>query len=322
MNKFYKNCLVFTLLILGFCNCSSKNTIEKEPPIEQVEVFNIKLSDISARDPFILADPQTKMYYLHKSQGNWIQVYKSKDLKMWKDEGESFRKKEDYWGKQSFWAPDEYYYKGKYYLFITSSNEAIKRGSSILVSDNAMNKFEPLVNAPATPADWMSLDASLYVDEKNVPWLIYCHEWIQVTDGEVVAQQLSEDLKTTVGDPVVLFKASDAAWVGPHVSDGKSNYVTDASFIFRMDDGKLALTWSSMDKNGKYCIGVCYSENGVFGPWVHDAEPLNNDNGGHAMLFKDFDNNLMISYHSPNDGPAKVMIKPVKTENGKLKIEY
>ena len=56
------------------------------------------------------------------------------------------------------------------------------------------------------------------------------------------------------------------------------------------------------DGNGQYAIGVARSQSGtILGPWLQDPQPLNpNDNGGHAMIFRDFDGVLRISYHSPN----------------------
>ncbi len=59
------------------------------------------------------------------------------------------------------------------------------------------------------------------------------------------------------------------------------------------------MIWSSFTKAGKYAIGVARSESGeLSGPWKHDPEPLNTDDGGHAMLFRDFSGQLRISYHA------------------------
>jgi len=313
--KLYPKTLTILIIALNALSCSVTN--KKETPVEPDEIFDINISDMSARDPFILADSQTKLYYLPVSGGGKIKMYKSKDLKMWKDEGTAFDPKPDFWGKTDFWAPDLYYYKGKYYLFVTFSSEAGMRGTSILMSDKAQGPYEPLVNSPTTPADWMALDGALYIDDNNVPWMLYCHEWLQVKDGEIVAQQLSKDLKTTVGEPIILFRASQAPWTPDYKEDG--NYVTDAPVINKMPDGKLVMTWSSFGRDGKYNIGVCYSENGIRGPWVHGEEGLVNNDGGHAMLFRDFGGNMKISYHSPNSGaPARIVISPVKYEDGKL----
>jgi arabinan endo-1,5-alpha-L-arabinosidase len=167
----------------------------------------------------------------------------------------------------------------------------------------------------------MFLDGSLYVDDTNKPWIIYCHEWLEATDGQIVAQQLTDDLKETIGEPQILFTASQAAWTRAITASGVTGYVTDAPFIYRAKNGELLMTWSSFDKTGKYAIGLSRSESGtILGPWKHDAQPLNIDDGGHAMLFTDFAGNLKISYHSPNNGTEKPVIYGVSESNGNLSI--
>lgn len=320
MNKYIT---VFFIILLSsvFYACDD----DKDNPIQE-EKFNIDFSKLVIRDPFIFADPETEMYYIHICGGNHTKGYRSKDLKMWSYQGKSFEGKPDFWGKSDYWAPDLYHYKGKYYLFVTFSSVYGIRGTSIMTSDNPLGPFEPLVNEPITPTGWQTLDASLYIDKDNTPWLLFAREWLEVGDGEIYAQQLSDDLKATVGDPIYLFKASDAPWTnGWKDENGRDCYVTDAPFIHRMDDGKLVMLWSSNGKNGKYCIGAAYSESGsVSGPWVHETDALNNDDGGHAMIFKDFEGNWKISYHSPNSNmemvSERVTIKSVSFNGGKLTI--
>lgn len=310
---------IFSILFFIIITLPSVGNDNKEIPKKPKGGFDIDISDMSARDPFIFADPKTKMYYLAVNGGTNVKMYASKDLKKWKDLGVVFQPKADFWGKTDFWAPDLYFYKGKYYLFVTFSGEDKMRGTSILVAEKASGPYQPLVNAPTTPAHWMALDGALYIDDNDVPWMLYCHEWLQVKDGEIVAQQLSGDLKTMVGEPIVLFKASEAPWTPDNKADG--NYVTDAPVINKMPDGRLVMTWSSFGSDGKYNIGVCYSDNGLKGPWIHGKDGLVDNDGGHAMLFKDFQGQMKISYHSPNSGgPARIMIQPVKYENGKLSI--
>jgi hypothetical protein len=80
------------------------------------------------------------------------------------------------------------------------------------------------------------------------------------------------------------------------------------------------MLWSSFDKNGKYAIGLAESSNGkIDGAWTQYPEPLNNDDGGHAMIFEDLDGNLRISYHAPNSY-SHIIIRKVREENGALTI--
>ena len=213
-----------------------------------------------------------------------------------------------------------YEYEGRYYLFATFSNAGVKRGTSILVYDSPKGPFTPLVNKAITPSGWMCLDGSLYIDKEGNPWLLFCREWLEAIDGEIYAQRLAKDLKTTEGDPYLLFKASEAPWVGSITSSGVTGNVTDAPFIYRLDDGKLIMLWSSFRKtDGKYAIGQAVSASGnVLGPWVQEPETLNSDDGGHAMVFKDLKGRLMISYHAPNSQTEHPVITPIYIKDGKF----
>lgn len=322
MMKKDKKIILWVLLVIGtyIVSCSSDISQDKPTPTEDKERFEIPVSNLHIRDPFIIADTKTSMYYLHCNDNLKFKVYKSKDLQTWKEVGYSFIPQSDFWGKQDFWAPDIYYYNGKYYLFATFSNVGVKRGTSILVSETPTGPFVPYTNGAITPSKWACLDGSLYIDEENNPWLIFCHEWLETIDGEIYAQKLSKDLKTTVGEPSLLFSASEAGWTGPISSSGVTGYVTDAPFIYRLDNGNLIMLWSSFKKeDGKYAIGQSISTSGnILGPWIHEKTPLNNDDGGHAMVFKDFKGRLMISYHSPNSKTESPKIVPIYIKDGKF----
>lgn len=316
--------MLFSLITFG-CDSAeyNKDTIVSDSDLHKG--YSIKTENLAMRDPFILPVEKEGLYYLHvRAKGEYnnkaMKYYTSKDLKFWKYEGLSFIADDTFWGKTDFWAPDTYYYDGKYYIFSTFSAPGVKRGTSILVSDSPRGPFKPLVNAAVTPASWECLDGALHVDDTGAPWILYCHEWLQVKDGEVVAQKLTKDLTATDGDPILLFKASSAPWVGNITSGtGVVGKVTDAPFIHKTNDGKLIMLWSSFNHRGKYAIGQAISESGsLLGPWKQSDEPLNDDTGGHAMLFKAFDGKLMISYHSPNASNERAVVREVKVENDKI----
>lgn len=309
-------------LLLAFCFCGGKARDAKSAPIE-MEHYPIPIEQIKGRDPFLYADEESKTYYLTFRNNPHFKMYSSKDLKNWKDEGNVFTANEDFWGKQDFWAPDLYEYKGKYYIFATFSDlPTINRGTSILVADNVTGPYKPLVNHAVTPSDWMCLDGSLFIDDEDKPWIIFCKEWLQAIDGEVYAQQLSDDLKETIGDPVLLLNASTAPWTSTIKFENVTGYVTDAPFLYKTDDGRLQMIWSSFDKNRKYAMGIAESESGTLaGPWKHLPEQLNHDDGGHAMIFRGFDGHLYISYHTPNGYPEKPKITRIKETNETIVIQ-
>jgi len=285
--------------------------------------YNLNLKDIVMRDPFVFVDTIAKKYYIHASSGDnqSFTVYESKDLTKWKCLGKSFIASQTFWGKSDFWAPDLFEYSGKYYMIATFSAPGYHRGCSILVSDTPEGPYEPLTNKPITPKNWGCLDGTLVIDSGQ-PYLLYCHEWLETIDGQVCLQKLTPDLTATVGDPVVLFNASSASWVGDISSGAVTGKVTDAPFIYRVSAKEVYMIWSSFaKKDGKYSIGLARSTSGsIFGPWVQSATPLNDDDGGHAMFFRDLDGYLKISYHAPNTYPNYVCIYDVDIFEGAVTI--
>lgn len=284
--------------------------------------FNISINQMVVRDPYIYLDKENQLYYLHtrSSVGGKLSVkyYTSRDLKMWKYCGNSYEPAENFWGTKDCWAPDMLKYNGKYYMFVTfsSKNDGSDRGTSLFVSDTTQGPFVPMKNAPYTPSNWMCLDATLYVDKENKPWLVFCRSWRSIYDGEIYIQRLTDDLTNTIGTPVKLFSASQAQWCKPITSDGKTGYITDAPFIHTNKDGSLVMLWSSFNKKGEYVIGQAISRDGnPEGTWIQSEQPLNKDRGGHAMLFTDLNGKLKISYHSPNSGPERITIKDVHITN-------
>lgn len=211
---FARLCAFFALAICArLCGSAAPASAEAS--------YDIPASVLKIRDPFVFADKKSGKYYMHAngwklSAGqlarfgagkNALYAYESKDLKNWRLIGPSFVPPEDFWGKSDFWAPDMFYYNGKYYIIATFSASSDKptiktvrrlepmRGCSILVSDRPDGGFKPLVNAPITPTDWMALDGTLFEDSDGSMWFVYCREWVQVGDGQIIAQRISRDLK-------------------------------------------------------------------------------------------------------------------------------
>ena len=151
----------------------------------------------------------------------------------------------------------------------------------------------------------MTLDGTLFVED-GVPWMVYCHEWIQVTDGTFSAVRLSGDLSGPAGEPVLLFRASEAPWITPwqaKPTDEPRTYVSDGAFLYRTKTGKLLMLWSSWLENKKYTQTTAYSLSGrLIGPW-RQIEPLLTDDSGHGMIFTTFDGRLMLVCHQPTMSP-------------------
>jgi hypothetical protein len=194
-------------------------------------------------------------------------------------------------------------YQGKYFMFASFKAKGICRGTQILKSDSPLGPFLPLSDKPVTPSDWECLDGTLFVTSEDDPWMVFCHEWVQVGDGEICAIPLTKDLTSAAGEPVVLFRASQAPWAQQIDSKGRKGYVTDGPWMHRLPGGELLMLWSSFSTGG-YTIGVARSISGqLFDPWSQDTQPLYSGDGGHCMTFRDFDGNTWLSLHRPNDTP-------------------
>ncbi|HOY59464.1 MAG TPA: family 43 glycosylhydrolase, partial [Verrucomicrobiota bacterium] len=158
--------------------------------------------------------------------------------------------------------------------------------------------FRIFANRPHTPAEEMALDGTLWVED-GVPHMVYCHEWVQVRDGSIKVIRLKDDLSGTIGEPKLLFRAGEARWTPRE----RKSYVTDGPAIYRTKAGGLLMLWSSFTDSG-YTTGIAESESGsIHGPWTHQMEPLFRKDGGHAMVFRDFEGRLILALHSPNREP-------------------
>lgn len=289
-------------------------------------------TEIQIRDPFIFTDHEAGCYYLYGTTDKdcWgtnakgFDAFRSNDLEEFEGPFPIFRTPETFWANQNFWAPELHYVNGNYYLLATFSHNGETRGTQILKASSPLGPFIPISESPITPADWLALDGTLYYDQQNQPWIVFCHEWLQVGDGEMCALRVSEDLKTAVGAPALLFHASDAPWCRNTRSSpthvGEKGYVTDGPCLFRTPDGTLLMTWSTHGEQG-YCVGISRSDNGeITGKWSH-VNTLFDENGGHGMLFQGLDGSLKFTLHGPNDTPhERALFFDVAIKNDCLEI--
>ena len=260
-------------------------------------------SDVHIRDPFILPDRARGVYYMYGTNGGMREgntkrflVYETRDLERFEDPVVIFDAEAiGFWADRDFWAPEAHVYKGRYYLFASFRAHGRHRCTQILASDSPKGPFLPIGDGPVTPAEWDCLDGTLWV-ENETPYMIFCHEWSQVGDGEICAMPLTPDLTAPAGEVRILFRASESPYVNEYPKAGC--YVTDGPFLFR-EGGKLKMIWSSfLDR--RYVVLEAESESGsVLGPWTQQSSRFSFD-GGHAMIFETFEGERMIALHSPN----------------------
>ncbi len=220
------------------------------------------------------------------------------------------------------WAPEVHKYNGAYYMFTTYRSKVTRHhGCIILKSDSPEGPFTEVTNGHITPADWDSIDGTLYVDPEGQPWMVFVHEWTCMPDGvgSFAAARLSEDLSHFISEPFELFKANEPEWARAGVTDGCWMYTTR--------EGELLMIWSNFDAFG-YVVAVARSSNGrLDGEWSHEGLLFSKGmtgeyEGGHGMIFTDVDGQMYLSLHAPNtpvgDRQETPVFLAIEERDGKL----
>lgn len=280
-------------------------------------------SDIHIRDPFVLV--HGGRYYLYGTRGEtcWgkatgFDVYVGDDLEHWDGPHACFENDGTFWADRHYWAPEVHAWKGRFYLFASFKAEGVCRGTAVLCADSPMGPFAPHSQGPVTPADWECLDGTFFVDRAGRPHMVFCHEWLQVGDGEVCAVPLTDDLRAAAGAPRVLFHASDAPWARPVEQNGRTGLVTDGPFLWRTADGTLLCLWASFSEGG-YTQALAVSDTGDLDGRFTQVEPLFRRDGGHGMVFRALDGQLYLTLHSPNANPQeRPHFYPLREVGGRL----
>ena len=293
---------------------------EKLAAIEDARRRPVNRNEFRIRDPYILADPATRTYYMYETRSPYfgepyargVDVRTSRDLETWSPIHEVMSVPTNLQCR-TVWAPEVHIYRGAYYLFTTLSFypspaddipimtddpawkpadniKPCRRGVWVYRADSPLGPFLPVADGSLTPRNWMALDGSLLVDGGK-PYMVFCHEWIQTKFGRIDIAEMSGDLSRLVGEPKVLF---DSRAVGP-----EGGRVTDGCFCYRSPKtGRLFMIWSTFYRRN-YTVFSCESANGgAEGPWI-GQKLIFERNGGHGMLFRTFDGGLKLVLHQP-----------------------
>ena len=271
----------------------------------------LKRRDIRVRDPFIVLE--NDVYYMYATTGEkTMSYYTSTDLDNWEMGGTAFEIAEDSWAYKDVWASEVHRYKGKFYLFVSLLGKNGLRGTQIAVADTPKGPFVPITNGPATPTDKSCIDGTLFV-ENDIPYILYSRDWPDnhcpgdedYYIGQICIAQLSSDLVSIVGTPKVLFNSNEVpiSRETPHRFNYQGNpivrYGSDAPFVLKLSDGTLFLTWSPYLHNNYVVLSAVSESSSVLGPWKHTDKALFDENGGHAMFFRNKENELCMCIHAP-----------------------
>ena len=247
---------------------------------------NVPTDSIRLSDPAILADQKSGLYYMTGTGG---MMWRSADLKLWEGPFRVTEFKADSWmgPRPMIWAAELHQTgDGWYYYFATFTNQAVKidtvrgnvierRASQVLRADNPMGPYRAFGDDIYLPANRPTLDGTFWRDSDGKPYMVFCGEWLQNWNGTIEKIELKPDLSGTVGEPKVLFRASDSPWS-------------------REREGMVWTSWVF----DVYTQGVAYSKSGTLdGPWEQEPDPITPPGYGHSMLFKRFDGQWMMSVH-------------------------
>lgn len=256
--------------------------------------------EIFVRDPYVFLTEDGDYaltgttYRLNYNDSYGVLAYRSHDKERWSGPYTLIEKSKLDKEYKDFWAPEIHKIGSLYCLAVTLKPEDGKRGTYLFTSRSSCKRY--VMRARITPCDKSSLDGTLYVEDGRV-WCVYCYEYIDCGDGEIRAVRLTEDMSGIEADTdILLFKAS-ANTYEPYLGRYK---VTDGPFLFE-DNGKLRMLWSTHTASGKYVQLSAYSDNGrLDGKWLQRGEPLYASDGGHGMIFADYDGSRYLVLHAPN----------------------
>ena len=287
------------------------------------------------RDPFLLR--HNGVYYMYGTgvakNGDWLDT----TYACWRndtgrlDGGWTLTERPVYvrpaLAEKNLWAPEVHFYNGAFYLLATYySSKTQHRGATILRADSPEGPFVEITDGTLTPDQWDCIDATLYIDPDEQPWLVFVHEWTCTPDhvGTMAAAKLSDDLTRLISEPVELFRGDEPAWATGKITDGCFMYTTRA--------GRLLMLWSNFGEGG-YCEAIARSDNGrLDGKWRHEEKPLfargmaGDFDGGHGMIFTDADGQSYLCLHAPNSPTPErremPILIPVHEEGDTLACDF
>lgn len=179
--------------------------------------YPLPLSKIRVRDPFILADPTSRTYFLYAQCGNrhnrdalglGVEVYRSQDLVHWSQPELAFeRPKSGFWGGVDIWAPEVHKFGDGYFMFVTFPGRAKGRGTQIMRAERPQGPFKINGDNASTPPDQQCLDGTPWIDDDGTRWLVYCNEWTQIGNGTIRAVRMTKDWMSRQGESILLFQA-------------------------------------------------------------------------------------------------------------------
>ncbi|MBE5785952.1 MAG: hypothetical protein E7324_00255 [Clostridiales bacterium] len=221
-------------------------------------------------DPQIYVEGDT--YYLIATGlvARGFSLIASDKVDAWK-ENSSNRKwvfKGNEWADMNYWAPELHKYGDQYVLMYSAQyGPEYNLRLGIAFADSPMGPFKDPLGKPLLDTDYCAIDAHLFVDDDGTPYLFYVRDnYDNVIGNHKVSQtygvQLTPDLLSTVGEPVLLTTPSED-W------ELKSGYyIWNEGVCVLKHEGKYYLFFSAnYTSTHDYCVGAAVSDHPL-GPYV------------------------------------------------------
>lgn len=311
--------------------------------------LNAQTSPIPVHDPVMIQQDST--YYLYAT-GWGISVWSSPDRKNWERREPVFRDPPP-WAdtvvpdfRNHLWAPDISFRNGKYYLYYSVSSFGSNRSAIGVATNTTLNPdapgyrwvdHGPVVQSVPGRDLWNAIDPNLTFDEDGTPWLSFGSYWRGL---KIV--KLNETMTAIARDPQRwhTIAARHRYWKLPDRYAGDTeNGDIEAPFIFKK--APYYYLFASWDRccageNSTYKIVVGRSKQ-ITGPY-YDRSGKEMTFGGGTLVAKgtgkwaavghpaayswdDKDYLVFHGYDRSDEGRSKLIIEPIRWEDGWPQIE-
>lgn len=237
-------------------------------------------------DPFIMLHEGTYYAYgTHSRHG--IEVYTSKNLKIWHRKGLALHKRDSY-GEKWFWAPEVYNINGKFYMFYSADKHIC-----VAISNSPLGPFVQQNREPILP-DNNIIDNTLFVDDDGTPYMLY----VVINKGfSIYVAELESDFMTIKPNTATFCIRPKQHW---ERLEGKVN---EGPSIVKHNGTYFLLYSGNGYTSQKYGIGYATSKS-IRGPWKKSADnpilqlPRNLVGSGHGAPFYDKRGRLYYVFHA------------------------
>lgn len=279
-------------LLLGVTSCGSgfpkdveSNLVSGEDYIDHAETFDGKkfeydsskwyvneLKDVPLPDPHVFVE--NDVYYIvgtSDSNTNVVECYSTKDFTTYKKEKDLYNpylyNGWEHDKKAHVYAPEIYKFDDVYYLYYSAYDETMIRRNSVVVADNVLGPYEPLVNEKIDGVNspvfvdknknFNVLDSTIFVDDDNQMYMYYAVK--SNVDQHVVGVKMNSPYEADWSTYVDL--------VVPGALSSTNNVLKPLTWELYRENLPIVEAPYMIKSNGKYYL--TYSVNGCWNKYYN-----------------------------------------------------